>query len=75
VNHDLDCPSCKTNMIKSTAVEAKMRLKIIKWNRNGMFAVCKSCDHEVEIGVDLMKSIQSNFVYEVNVDVDNSDLS
>ena len=73
MNNDLDCPKCSANMIKSTATEAKFRTKIIKWNRDGMFAVCKSCDHEVSIGVDLMKSIQSSFVYEVAVD--KTDLS
>jgi phage terminase large subunit GpA-like protein len=62
---DLDCPSCGQNMIKSYENEAKFRAKVLKWDRNGMFAICKSCSHEVPITLDFMKSIQSTFVYEV----------
>jgi DNA-directed RNA polymerase subunit M/transcription elongation factor TFIIS len=63
--HDLDCPECGSSMIKSYEREAKFRLKLIVWNQKGMFAVCKGCNHEVEITPDLMKSIQSSFVYEI----------
>lgn len=63
---DMSCPKCGTNMIKSYGDEAKFRLKLIVWNAEGMFAVCKSCSSEVPIDVDLIKSIQSKFVYEVN---------
>jgi hypothetical protein len=62
---DLDCPHCGSNMIKSYADEAKLRMKLIKWNRDGMFAVCKGCGHDVSIGLDFMKSVQSSFVFEV----------
>lgn len=63
---DLDCPECGTNMIKSYQDEAKLRLKMVIWNKHGMFAVCKGCNHEVPIGPELIKSIQHSFVYEVS---------
>lgn len=62
---DLDCPNCGTNMIKSYQKEAKLRLKMVIWNKDGMFAVCKGCSSEVAIQPDLIKSIQSSFVYEI----------
>lgn len=64
--HDMSCPKCKSNMIKSYGDEAKLRLKLIVWNTRGMFAVCKSCSAEVKIDMDLLKSVQSKFTYEVN---------
>ena len=63
---DLDCPNCGTTMLKSYATEAKFRAKLIKWDRNGMYAVCKSCNKDVAISVDLMKSIQKSFVFTVD---------
>lgn len=63
---DLDCDACGANIIKSYGEETKMRSKLLKWDRNGMYAVCKGCGHEIPIGVDLLKSIQSRFVYEVD---------
>lgn len=61
----LDCPHCGTNMIKSYANEAKFRMKLIKWDNTGMYAVCKSCGHDVQVDVDMLKSIQTSFTYEV----------
>ena len=69
---DLDC-KCGQNIIKSSDSEAKLRCKLIRWDRNGMSAVCKSCGYEVPISIDLMKSIQSSFVYEVESDKKNVD--
>lgn len=66
--HDLDCPTCDGSMIKSYAEETKFRLKLLKWDRRGMFAVCKGCSTEVKVDVDLIKSIQSRFEYEVDTD-------
>lgn len=63
---DLDCEKCGSNIIKSYGNETKMRSKLLKWDKNGMVVVCKGCGHEVPIEVDLLKSIQSRFVYEVN---------
>lgn len=62
---DLNCPSCSDNIVKSYGNEVKMRSKLIKWNAKGMAAVCKSCGTEVSIEPDLLRSIESNFVYEV----------
>lgn len=62
---DLDCPHCQSNMIKSYESQAKFRMKLLYWNKNGMYAVCKSCGKDVGISTDLLKSIQSSFVYEV----------
>lgn len=68
MKHDLDCPKCRGNIIKSYNEEAKLRCKMIKWDRNGMFAVCKSCGEDVQIGSELIKSLQSSFVYEIKKD-------
>ncbi len=65
VKNKLSCPNCEADIIKSYDREVKLRAKIIKWTRDGMFAVCKSCNEEIEIGPDVLKSIQSNFVYEI----------
>ena len=64
--HDLDCPECGAVMLKSYATEAKFRMKLIKWDRDGMYAVCKACNTDVPISMDLIKSIQSSFVFEVD---------
>jgi len=64
-NHDLDCPTCGTGLVKSYSGETKLRAKLIKWDCKGMFAVCKGCNGEVSIDIDLIKSIQASFVYEV----------
>lgn len=61
---DLNCPCCHQSIIKSYDNEAKMRAKLLKWDQNGMVAVCKSCSHEVPIAVELIKSLQSTFVFE-----------
>ena len=65
-SHDLDCPKCGSNVIKSYAEEAKFRMKVIVWNKDGMYAVCKSCDHEIKVEMDLLKSMQTRFSYEVD---------
>jgi len=59
----LSCPGCKSGMIKSYNGEAKLRAKLVKWNQDGMFAVCKSCGDDVPIKVDILKSLQSTFRY------------
>lgn len=64
--HALNCSTCGLSMVKSTATEAKLRVKLIKWDRDGMHAVCKSCGNEMPIDIDLLKSIESRFVYEVD---------
>jgi transcription elongation factor Elf1 len=65
MNTDLDCPKCGTNIVKSYNNEAKLRCKLVKWDRNGMFAVCKSCDKDVSIDQEFLKAIQSSFIFEV----------
>ena len=70
----MDCPKCNSSMIKSTASEAKLRMKVMVWNSKGMFAVCKSCGEEVPITMNFLKSVESNFVYEVNGETNQSDI-
>ena len=65
---DLDCPKCGQSVIKSYDNEAKLRTKLLKWDQHGMFAICKSCSHEVPISVELIKSIQSTFIFETKKD-------
>jgi transcription elongation factor Elf1 len=65
-SHDIDCPKCGTNMLKSYSDEAKFRMKVIVWNKDGMFAVCKSCSHEVKMDIDALKDIETKFSYEVD---------
>jgi hypothetical protein len=62
----LDCPHCGYNVVKSYGNETKMRSKVVRWDHKGMFAVCKACDGEVPITLELIKSIQSSFVFEVS---------
>lgn len=68
MKYNLDCPNCEGSIIKSYGEETKFRSKLIVWNPKGMFAVCKSCNCEVEVDPELLKSIKSSFVYEVNPD-------
>jgi hypothetical protein len=42
-----------------------MRAKLIKWDKEGMCAVCKSCGHEEPIGFEVVKSM-TKFTYEVD---------
>ena len=65
---NLDCPKCGDSILKSYDKEAKLRAKLIKWDENGMFAICKCCSHEVPITVDFIKSVQSTFVFETKKD-------
>jgi transcription elongation factor Elf1 len=65
---DLNCPHCGQSVIKSYDKEVKCRTKLLKWDSNGMFAICKSCNHDVPITVELIKSIQSTFVFETKKD-------
>lgn len=67
MKEDLNCPHCDASVIKSYEAETKMRSKLIKWNRHGMFAVCKSCNFEVPIKSTILKSIESQFSYEVEI--------
>ena len=60
---NLLCPHCKNKIVKSDPHEAKMRIKLIKWNKHGMFAVCKGCGNDVPIGIDFMKSLQVQFSF------------
>lgn len=62
---DLDCPHCEVTMIKSYGHEAKLRSKLVKWTSEGMFAVCKSCGHDVPISSELLKSMESTFIFEI----------
>jgi len=59
----LICPGCDFTIIKSYADEAKLRAKLLKWNRDGMFAICKSCGKEVPIDANVLKSLQGTFRY------------
>ena len=57
-NVEVDCPHCKDSIVKSYDGEVKMRSKLIKWNSQGMYAICKSCGTEVPIRPDLMRDGQ-----------------
>ena len=65
-NLNLDCDKCGVVLVKSYPNEKKLRAKLVKWTKDGMFAVCKSCNAEVLIEADVLKSLQDSFVYEVN---------
>jgi DNA-directed RNA polymerase subunit M/transcription elongation factor TFIIS len=70
MREDLNCPKCKGSVVKSYGFETKMRSKLIKWNQDGVFAVCKSCNYEVPIGSEILKSIESRMSYEIDADKD-----
>lgn len=61
----IKCPNCGDDILKSHGAEAKLRTKLLKWTPDGMFAVCKSCNADVPMDFDLLKSINTRFVYEV----------
>jgi len=63
---DLKCHGCNADIIKSYKTEAKLRAKIIKWNKDGMFAICKSCGIEVPVDENLLRSLQDTFIYEID---------
>ena len=60
----LNCPHCKTNIAKSINGEVKMRVKLLKWNDEGVFAVCKACTQDVPISLDFFKALSSRYIYE-----------
>lgn len=63
---NLSCPNCSNHIAKSSPDgEVKMRVKLVKWNRDGMFAVCKGCGNDVPVGIDFVKSLQANFSFEI----------
>jgi uncharacterized protein with PIN domain len=63
--YDLHCPHCNSSIVKASDKEIKMRVKLIKWDRGGMFAVCKSCTVDVAVDEEFFKSIRKRFVYEI----------
>ena len=64
--YDLRCPHCDSSIVKSSDEVIKMRVKLIKWDRDGMFAVCKSCTEDVQVDEDFFKFIRKRFVYEID---------
>ena len=67
------CEKCSGQIIKSyPRGEVKMRAKLCVWNENGFFAVCKSCGTEVPIGMDILRSIDMKFTYEVDNNIAKS---
>jgi hypothetical protein len=61
MNHLIHC-SCGEVIVKS-AVDTKIRAKILVFKDDGAFAVCKSCDQEIkvplQIDTDLLKSMSA----------------
>lgn len=67
-NHlNISCPHCNNGISKAHDDEVKMRVKLIKWNTDGMFAVCKGCGKDVPIDKEFVKSIQVKFSHEIFV--------
>ncbi len=62
---DLECPNCDAKIAKASDNEVKMRVKLVKWDKGGMFAVCKSCTTDVRVDEDFFKGIRKRFVYEI----------
>ena len=63
------CPNCNDALVKSYKnEEVKLRATLIKWNKNGCFAVCKNCKHDVEMDLDILKGVQTKFTYETQKD-------
>lgn len=63
----ISCPHCHNGISKFEDNEVKMRVKLVKWNNEGMFAICKGCGKDVPIDFDFMKSIQIKFLHETFV--------
>ena len=64
---DLTC-QCGNKLAKSQNGEVKLRVKLVKWNHDGMFAVCKSCSSDVPVDAAFLKGLGSAFSYEVDAD-------
>ena len=52
------CPNCKSDILKAHGPEVKCRAKIIKWNEDGMFAICKVCGVDVPISNAEVKVVE-----------------
>lgn len=62
MNHVLHC-SCGEVIVKSLAHDTKIRAKVLVIRDNVSYAVCKSCDREVQVplqlDVDMLKSLSA----------------
>lgn len=60
MNHLINC-SCGEVIVKSLGTDTKIRAKILVFKDDSAFAVCKSCDSEVKVPLqldsDLLKSM------------------
>jgi len=45
----LTCPSCGDHILKTSDQSVKVRGKLLVFKSGRAFAVCKSCDSEVEV--------------------------
>lgn len=59
------CPKCGDQIVKSYRDEVKLRSKLLKWTAKGLFAACRNCGDDVAISLDLLKSIETRFEYEL----------
>lgn len=64
---NISCPHCRNGISKAFDDQVKMRVKLVKWTHEGMFAVCKGCGKDVPIDLEFMKSIQLRFLHEISV--------
>ncbi len=64
---NISCPHCHNGISKADDDEVKMRVKLIKWNNEGMFAVCKGCGKDVSIDLEFVKSIHVKFQHEISI--------
>ena len=62
---ELFCKKCEAQIVKSYGSEFKLRAKLVKWDTDGIFAICKSCGHEEPITTDVLKSVSSAFTFEI----------
>lgn len=62
MNHLVHCV-CGEVIVKSSGIDTKVRAKIVVFKDNNAFAVCRGCDNEVKIPLqldnDLLKSMAS----------------
>jgi len=63
MNHLIHC-TCGEVIVKSTGSDTKVRAKIVVFKDNNAYAVCRGCDHEVKIPLQIdsvmLKSMSSH---------------
>lgn len=59
MNSALCCSSCGEVVFKSMNSETKLRAKVVIFRDDQAFAVCKGCDNEIPVPIDINAKLMS----------------